>query len=54
MPIDNPYFAQILARQLMDAHHQRSFDAPIRYEIRDVQRRSNLLHRLRRAVRRSS
>lgn len=54
MPMDNPYASHILARQLMDAHHRRSAETPIRYEIRELQRRSNVLDRLRRAVRRDS
>ena len=54
MPMDNPYATHILARQIMDAHHRRSLDAPIRYEVRELQRRSNVLSRLRRSVRRAS
>ena len=54
MPIDNPFFAQILAQRLMDEHHRRHSDAPIRYQVRELQRRASVLGQLRRAIRRGS
>ena len=53
MPIDNPFFAEFLAHQIMDEQYRRMTDAPARYRVRELQRRSSPLNRLLRAVRKT-
>ena len=54
MPIDNPLFAELLTRRLMHDQQRRDVDAPVRVELRELQRSTHALKRLRRAIRRTS
>ena len=53
MSIANPLFAQVMTNYLMNDQQRRNADAPLRFELRELQRRTHVLSRLRRAVRRT-